>query len=219
MKIKTGTLIALISLIYFFIYRAVGTLWPSFFRNPNVAGGAVFLALLASLGWLLFFTSFLPIAERENLKSFRRATEWAIFGSACVCFLYFRESLLVFGIDFLREIIFSARMEKLVVYFPFLGSVFMLIFTIFLIRYKTIVLGPQSQKAVNWALWGAAASFLLRLAVVLNFLLNKQDKWMSDLNGISLYIGSLLVIVSFVGWGYFLWHLFNEKKRRSPEIA
>ncbi|RLE03811.1 MAG: hypothetical protein DRI99_03180 [Candidatus Aminicenantes bacterium] len=211
MNTKTSSLVAFISLVYFFIYRGLGTLWPSFFANPNVARGALFLAFLASLGWLLFFASFLSVADRENLNSFRVATGWAIFGSACICFLYFRENLRIFGIDFLREVIFSERMEKLVVFFPLLGTALMLIFIIFLVRYKAIVLSPQSQQAVTWAVGGAAASFLLRLVVVVNFLLTQESKWMGDLQGILLYFGLFLLIISFIGWGGFLWVLSTEK--------
>jgi len=213
MKVKTSSVLALVSLSYFFFYRGIGTIWPYLFQHLNMARVFLLLAFLATFGWLLFFVTFFSWVERKELKSLLRPTGWAIFGSACISFLYFREVLRVFDIDFLGEIIFSSRMEQLIPFLPLLAATLILIFFIALSG-QELNWGPRLKKAVKFGLGGAIASFIPPLAVAINFLLTREEQWFSALipKGFLLVGGMIIIVISFLGQGFFLFSLTQAEE-------
>lgn len=211
MKLKTASAIAFFSLAYFFLFRGIGTICSSLFVDLTITRIGLSLAFLASIGLLLFFVSFLTLTDEMNLKSLGTATGWAIFGSACISFLYFREALKLFKIDFLREVIFSSRMENLIPFIPVVGSASILIFFVVFSRQEIVKDKSGLKKVVNFALMGATASFLLRIMIAINFLLTREGRWFSDLTGSLAGLGIILLIISFIGLGYFFSHLARKK--------
>ena len=168
-----------------------------------------FLSVLAWLFFFIYFSTDYVLAKQARLKT---AAGWAVFGMATVVFMYGRELLGIFQIDFLSDILQSRLIENIIPFIPWISEIITLIFFIVLLREMSEDERVKLRKSLIFAVIGASLSVLLRTIVVVNYILTRGEmRWFADFRGTLLIIGIPLIIISFLAIEYFLLSFYKGK--------
>jgi hypothetical protein len=93
MRLRRAVSLAMVSIIYAFGLRTVGTFWPDLFRNITAAHVVHVASLCASLAFILFYLFFYRDYVKNDPVSLRRATLAALVASVAVSLLHLKRLL------------------------------------------------------------------------------------------------------------------------------
>jgi hypothetical protein len=186
MNLKKAAILAIIGVSYIFASRTIGTLAPGVFQNLLATQINVILSILASLTFVYFYVLFLIKYLQPDQIRLKRATVFAIIGSAAISLLLLKGLFLVFG--FIRvnlyevspNLIDMIRTSSIEPVIPLLSSIFMLFF--FAIFHQEIRRSGESalKTATLLAAIGTAISMALQAFTFVNFIFQGQVKWLSE---------------------------------------
>lgn len=186
MNLKKATTLAIIGVSYIFASRTIGTLTPGIFQNLLVTQINVILSILASLTFVYFYVLFLIKYLQPDQIRMKRATVFAIIGSAAMSLLFLKGIFLVFG--FIRvnlyevspNLIGMIRTSSIEPVIPLLSSIFMLFF--FAIFHQEIQRSVRSilKTATLLAAIGTAISVALQAFTFFSFIFAGQPSWLSE---------------------------------------
>ncbi len=211
MRLKNATLLAFIGTAVVFLISTVGTISPGLFFNFSLVRISTLLFFLSVLAVFLFFIFFYTDHIKAGQTRLKKAAAWAIVGMAAVVFMYGRDLLSIFRIDFLTEILQSRFVDDLVPLIPWVSSVIVLIFFIVFLKDSSDDEKRRLGKALRIAVVGTCLSVLLRTIIIANFVVTGGVRWFADLKGVFLIIGIPLVCLSFLAIEYFYFSFFKGK--------
>ncbi len=194
-----------------FLISAVGAISPGLFFDFSVVRISTLLLFLSVLSVLLFFIFFYTDYIKTGQTRLKKAAAWAIVGMAAVVFMYGRDLLSIFRINFLTEILQSRFVDDLIPFIPWVSSVIVLIFFIVFLIDRTDDEKLKLRKALRIAVIGACLSLLLRTIITVNFVVTGVVRWFADLKGVFLIIGIPLVCLSFLAIEYFYLSFYKGK--------
>ncbi|KPL06641.1 hypothetical protein AMJ86_07695, partial [bacterium SM23_57] len=134
MNLKTAAILAIISVCFLFVSRTIATFTTGIFQNLLVTQINIILSILASLTFVYFYVLFLMKYLQPDQIRLKRATVFAIIGSAAMALLFLKGLFLVFGFIRLNlyevspNLIGMIRTSSIEPVIPLLSSIFMLFF-------------------------------------------------------------------------------------------
>ncbi|MDP8220114.1 MAG: hypothetical protein P9X26_02120 [Candidatus Stygibacter frigidus] len=203
MNLKNITLYAILGYSYFFIMRAVGTIFPATNYNETWMIIELSLNFIANLGITLFFLYLLKEFIKDDEYSLMNSTVAAFLGSLSILLLKALNgfsSLISVPID---HTIPGRYMVNMVTWIQgFIIVIFFVNFSSNLCKIKSLKL----CKPVLWGLWGIIVSFILHSINLLNYYYySVNGEIFIDLRR-NHYIlpGIILIIFSYLSLIYFL---------------
>jgi hypothetical protein len=217
MSLRKATLLAMISICYVFVLRAVGTFFPDLFRILMVAQIAQITSLFAGLAMMLFFVSFLRNYVEKDQVELRRASVLALVGSAAMLLIQVKGSLLlVFNRFISPDLLWSLQRSHYVgAIVPWASSILTLVF--FVVFYKEMLRSeqPRLREASFIAIIGSSLGTLLLTFVLLNYLYFREVMFFVDLPRKLAIMLSPLFAFTLITALYFFSCFYREQKQTS----
>jgi len=218
MSLKRITLWVAIGIVYTYVLRTAGTLFPGLFRNPMIARVTTILSLFITLAMVLFFVYFAKEYVQKGEAKLKRASVLAIVAISAVFLLQIKGLFLVFerSLIYLYDIsphllrlVQPHSIEPMVVW---ASSILILVF--FIVFHKQTILQKKLKlkRATLVAAIGSAIAVLVRTSVLFNFLASRHTRWLTDFPKTIALIFFPLVTFSFLANLYFLLVFYKEQR-------
>ncbi len=215
MRLKQSALWAAAGIIYLFLSRAAGTLWPQMFYSLSAARINLLLSLLAAgtlfLFFLLFYREFTLVGKKgEQMKNERlgRATLFAMTGSI------FLALFIAGGISRVFDMgnVFPVETQITVTVFLLLAVAICWVY--FYAVFYEEASGKISNRllsATKLAVWGSSIGLLLRIYLMLRLYYPSQFRWNGALSSGPLLILIPMMLFVFFSTVYFFWVFYQEQ--------
>lgn len=219
MNLKKATFLAVIAICYIFALRAIGTFFPSIFKNLPMVQVTTTMSFLASIILVLFYTSFYRRYVQKEQLQLKEASTLAIVGSSAVLLLQVKGLFLVFNEILVSIYRISPHLvglirsrHAIVSIVPWVSSVFILLF--FVVFHREALRKEQKKltKALLWAVVGSSIGTLLRTIVIFNYIFFREVRWFSDVAGKIQIIFFPIITFGFVAVLYFFLSFYKAQK-------
>jgi hypothetical protein len=212
------TLLVIVSVIYFFVLRTMGTFLPGVFANITVARVAAIVSLLAGLTFVLFFINFCRVYIGAGKDRLRSAAALAVFASVLSTLLHAKGLAMVFHERAAAYLARSSYLDAAEVLTPWLGSLLMLYFFVTLhgelVREET----GRLKRAALAAIVGSSLGILLQTLILVMYIDSRSVKWLFDLPGRTAIALLPVSLAGFVLVIYFYISFFIEQNRMGSDL-
>ena len=215
MSLKNSTVLALVSVVYFFVSRAIGTYWPEVFFNIQIYRATAIISLIAVFTFILFYymvyAKYSVPGKPENKDGkdmLKKAALFAVAGSVIVVPVFVKGISGLFGV---YNFIYPDT-QVIITLFLILGSaICSLYFAVIFYNETFKYVSKRLVTAAKLAVFGTSLGLVLRIYLVLNYYYSSQFKWSGELTKeIPLIVVPVILLIFYANVN-FLWAFFKEQ--------
>ncbi len=173
--------------------RIISTIIPALFRNLTIVQVITVTSLIASLAILLFFIVFYSHCVQKTQARLAGATLLSILGRCGMLLLHIKTLLRVFSVYVLTSFVYSYHFLDR--FFPWVSSLFTLVFFYVFYRELTGSNNTQLRSATMFAALGSLAITLMQTFFMLHYLFARSVTPLADIpRAISIVLYSILIL-------------------------
>jgi len=175
MRLKTATILVIVSVVITFLFRISGMLFQSLFTNPLAMKTFGIISLLSFLAIVLFFVFFFMDYTQKEQILLKISSILMIIGSSAIFILFVKAVLSLFKI--FPSLYYYSKPGFLEALVPCIVSAFSLFF--FIAFYKEMVakMSFHLKLAVILAIVSSLTTFILKSIVLANYLSYSEFRW------------------------------------------
>jgi len=170
-RLRKATLYAIIGLIYIFVSRTLGTLFPEFLvKSTIIIRFHTIISFIASLALVFFYYCFYKNYSQKHLESFRLASKSALIGAFLTSLLYLKSSLRVFQV-------YNIHTPILNIFIPLISAFLILYFYYRFYKLDTLDLYYKLRFSILLVIISFIFTILMRFFVIFNYFYGVKLEW------------------------------------------
>jgi len=166
MKLKSATLLLIAAIIYIFILRTIGTIFPFIFLNEEIVKVTEIIALIAGLISIYFFVCFKSEYVLDDQAKLKIATTLIILIFSLSLFTKLISLLHIFNIDVFYNYSSIRHTEAII---PWAGALAMLFFFVSFYNEDFREEQQKLKKVTSLAIIGSSALVVLYTITLINY--------------------------------------------------
>lgn len=198
-KLRTVTLVVIVTTVYMFILRTIATILPGLFANLALARATAVLGLVSSLALLSFFLFFRREYAIDGRKGLMNAAAYGMTGAFVAVILDLKGLFAVFSSHFVPGSVGSRYLDAML---PAVASILIMLFFIFFYR---LIESPALKSISLLAVIGSIIAAVTNVFTLFNYILSGQFRWLSQYAVENMLI--FLPIYTFVSLAFFMFFL------------